>query len=120
MTRGDDPIQRGLDTALREGSVGRLREAFALHIAASSVDSAWEPRDEMVSLAPFIDCARRIGVDPAATLAPIAATGSEEVRELFEMFVARTDVTLQAFGWSLVDTPSGPSYVWDVRPIRPR
>ena len=33
-------------------------------------------------------------------------------RETFAVFVARTDVTLAAFGWRLVQLPDGPAYRW--------
>jgi hypothetical protein len=64
----------------------------------------------MIGLTPFIDCARRLGVDPSEVLGPIARTGPEWYRETFESFVQRTDVTLGAFGWSIVETPDGSAY----------
>jgi len=112
MTRGDGPLQRDLNAALRERSLARLRDGFTRYVRMASVDPAWEDRDEMVNMTPFIDCARRLGADPATVLGPIAATGADQFRELFEIFVARKDVTLEAFGWSMVETPSGPAYRW--------
>jgi hypothetical protein len=109
---GDGPLQRDVNTALRERSVERLQEGFTRYVGMVSGDAAWDARDEMVNMTPFIDCARRLGVDPAAVLGPIAATGGDQLRELFDMFVARTDVTLEAFGWSIAETPSGPAYRW--------
>jgi hypothetical protein len=67
-------------------------------------------RDTLVAIAPFVDCARRLGFDAATVLGPIAARGSPEFRELFDRFVRRTDVTLAAFAWELVETPVGPAY----------
>jgi len=42
--------------------------------------------------------------DPSEVLGPIARTGPEWHRETFESFVQRTDITLAAFGWSIVDS----------------
>jgi len=64
----------------------------------------------MLSLTPFIDCARRLGHDPAVVLGPIAADGAAWFRTTFETFVQRSDVTLGAFGWSVIETPDGPAY----------
>jgi hypothetical protein len=64
----------------------------------------------MIDMTPFVDCARKLGLDPAAALGPIAATGADWFREAFEEFVARSDLTLAAFGWSIVDTSNGREY----------
>lgn len=64
----------------------------------------------MIDITPFVDCARQLGFDPAVVLGPIAATGADWFRGTFEAFVARSDVTLAAFGWSIVDTSKGRTY----------
>lgn len=109
------PPQPGLDAreataALREGSADRLRLGFERLVAAEAGDRAWDPRDAMIRLTPFIDCSRRLGLDPATVLGPIASTGPRWYQETFDAFVARDDVTLAAFGWRIVDTPQGPAY----------
>ncbi len=100
--------------ALREGTLARLQTGFGLLVQAESNARGWDDRDTMISLAPFIDCARRLGHDPLLALSPIAGTGPEWFREVFEAFVRRADVTLAAFGWSIIETPDGPAYqfVW--------
>ena len=100
-------------------SVELLQEGFARYVGMASDDAAWDDRDEMVNMTPFIDCARRLGVDPVALLGPIASSGADQVRDLFDEFVARTDVTLEAFGWSIQETPLGPAYRWGTaKPLR--
>jgi len=96
--------------ALQERSPERLRLGFGRLVEAESKSPGWDPRDAMISLAPFIDCARRLGLDPVAVLGPIAHTGAEWFGQAFDAFVIRSDVTLAAFGWSLVATPNGPAY----------
>jgi hypothetical protein len=118
VSGGEGLDARETTTALRARSPERLREGFGRLVAAEARAKGWDPRDTMISLAPFLDCARRLGVDPAATLGPIAAGGPEWFRATFDAFVRRTDVTLAAFGWSLVETPDGPAYrfAWPADP----
>jgi hypothetical protein len=88
----------------------RLKEGFLWHVEAASAQKSRDPRDEMLSLTPFLDCACRLGHDPAAELSQIGATGAPWLVETFDAFVRRSDVTLAAFGWSIVETPDGPAY----------
>jgi hypothetical protein len=110
MTPGVGLDAREVTAALRNGSVERLRLGFSRLVEAEAKDQAWDPRDAMISLTPFIDCSHRLGLDPAEVLGPIAMTGPEWYRETFQAFVKRTDITLAAFGWSLVTTTEGPAY----------
>jgi hypothetical protein len=103
-------VQREVSAALRAKSLDRLQAGFGRLVEAESTDPGWDPRDAMIDMTPFIDCARRLGVDPAVALGPIAATGADWFRDTFEEFVARSDVTLAAFGWSIVETPQGQAY----------
>jgi hypothetical protein len=103
-------VEHEATAALRDGSVALLEAGFHRHVAAESAAKGWDPRDAMIGLAPFIDCARRLGADPAMTLGPIARTGAAWYRETFDGFVVRSDVALEAFGWRIVDTPDGPAY----------
>jgi len=108
-------VSIGLDAresaaALRAGALERLQAGFGLLVQAESGARGWDDRDTMISLAPFVDCARRLGHDPLTALGPIARTGPDPFRATFEAFVQRTDVTLAAFGWSIIETPAGPAY----------
>ncbi len=105
------PRTDGIATeALRTGRAQVLADGFAAQIAWLEVHGPIDPRDEMLDLAALVDCARRLAVDPAELLGPLAAAGPAWLAELFARFVRRTDVTLAAFGWSIVETPEGPAY----------
>jgi hypothetical protein len=53
---------------------------------------------------------------------PIAAGGAGWVQTTFEAFIRRPDVTLAAFGWSIIETPDGPAYrfAWSAWPAPKR
>jgi hypothetical protein len=103
-------IQRELTAALRERSTDRVASAFARHVEAESSHSHGDPRDEMLSLAVFFDCARRLGADPTALFDPLVPPAPAWLRETFDSFARRTPGSVSAFGWSLVETPDGPEY----------
>lgn len=118
------PPVSGLDAreataALRARSADRLREGFRRLVDLESGRRSWDTRDAMVSLTPFIDCARRLGLDPSDVLGPVARTGAAWYQETFLTFVRRDDVTLAAFGWALVQTPDGPAYRFQATTGRP-
>ncbi len=96
--------------ALRAGRADLLAEGFAAQVEWLREHGPIDPRDEMLDLAALVDCARRLGADPSAVLGPIAEAGPAWLADLFATFVRRRDVTLPAFGWSVVDTPDGPAY----------
>lgn len=112
VVQGDGLVQRESTAALRARSADRLAVGFGRYVAAEAAAAGWDPRDAMIDMTPFIDCARRLGLDPVAVLGPVAAGGPAWFRETFEVFVRRTDVTLGAFGWSVVDDSDGPRYVF--------
>ena len=64
----------------------------------------------MVALAPYHDCARRLGLDPARQFRQAAAVGPASLREVVQTFGERQDVTLAAFDYRLADGPQGLSY----------
>jgi len=99
-----------LSEALREKSQERLTKAFAELVRVESAAGDIDSRDTMVGLAPFLDCARRLGHDPEVLLGPIAKEGDEWFQQLFEVFVRRSDVTLARFGWLLSLDSDGPRY----------
>ena len=96
--------------ALREGRPEVLVDGFRAQVEHLAATGPIDPRDEMLDLAALVDCARRLGRDPAELLGPVAAAGPAWLAELFAHFVRRTDVTLGVFGWSIVETPEGPAY----------
>lgn len=99
--------------ALRQNSPGLLRRS----LLATGLAGCLEPddaRDLMVGLAlPWI-VAQQLGASPATVFATVADSLPDgPVAKLFKTFGARTDITLEAFGWELVTTASGP----DFRPL---
>jgi len=94
--------------ALRNGSLATLRGGLIdeLRHYAGYKDF----RDVLISLAPYHDCARRLGADAAVLFAEAAAVVPKDVGELAIEFGQRNDVTLAAFGWSVIKTPEGPAY----------
>jgi diguanylate cyclase (GGDEF)-like protein len=94
--------------ALHSGSINGLRQGL---LQWASYMATWYPDDDLrTALAPFLDCARRLGHDPASALAQAAATGGPRLQEVFAAFARRTDVRLAAFGWSVVEMAGGPAY----------
>jgi hypothetical protein len=110
MPQGIGLDAREATAALRARSRERLELAFGRLVEAESRARGWDPRDAMISLAPFLDCAHRMGLDPVEVLGPIAASGPDWYAETFDAFARRSDVSLADFGWSLVATPEGPAY----------
>jgi len=116
----DGPVARDVSAALRAGSLEMLKAAFRVQVGQASAERHGDSRDEMLSLTPFLDCSRRLDHDPGLELGPIAATGAPWVRETFENFVRR-EISLAAFGLSIVETDDGPAYrfawpSWGPRP----
>lgn len=97
--------------ALREGSSKRLHDAL-LATAISQLGRQADSRDLMVGLAlPFI-VAERIGVVPSTLFEETAARLPDgPVADLLRAFGVRQDVTLEAFGWQLTQTPEGPDFM---------
>jgi hypothetical protein len=69
-----------------------------------------DDRDLMMALAPHHDCARRLGADVPALFRRAAAAGPASLRERVEEFGRRRDVSPQAFGFYVEDTPEGLRY----------
>lgn len=107
---------RQATVALRTGSAGLLREALLAAALAALFDKAagggYDPRDTMVGLAIHVNVARMLGLTPAVLFDEVAdVIPAGDVGTLLRTFDARSDVTLQAFGWRLVETPDGPDFV---------
>jgi hypothetical protein len=80
----------------------------------AKLESEPDPRDLMWSLAPYHDCAIRLGLDPAAFFVEVADAGPPGLRELVREFGQRSDTSPQVFGgYVLRETPEGQAYFWD-------
>ena len=99
-----EALRRRSLAILRGGLIDYLRRNAGFH-------EHGDYRDVLIGLAPFHDCARRLGADPARVFAEAAADVAEDVGSLAIGFGQRTDVTLSSFGWELVeDLEQGSTY----------
>jgi hypothetical protein len=69
-----------------------------------------DDRDLMVALAPFHDCARRLGIDVEEMFARVAERGPTSLVATVRSFGARQDVYPSSFGYRIAETREGPEY----------
>ena len=98
--------------ALRERSPGVLRSGLATLVQQNQAQGPEDLRDLMVALAPFYDCSCRLGLDVTAVFDDAAEAAPGAVAQLIRDFGRRTDVTPEAFGFFVEDTPAGAVYRW--------
>jgi len=96
--------------ALRHRSSQQLRAALADFLVASEPTVAVDFRDVLVGKTPFYDCAERLGIDPVALFDEASRDLEADAKALARDFARRSDIDLESFGWSLIDTPEGPCY----------
>jgi len=100
----------GSTAALRRRSGPLLRDAL-LAKAICHLIRRDDPRDVMVGLAIDHFVAQQLGLQPAELFDDVASSlPNGWVPDLFREFGARTDITLDAFGWLLVETADGPDF----------
>lgn len=87
-----------------------LRAGLLQMLGAGRSRWSTDVHDLHVALAPYFDCALRLGLDPVALFDQAAETGPPELREEVRAFARRDDVTPAAFGYSVVESPTGPRY----------
>ncbi len=97
---------------LREQSPEALVEMLVADLRAGEQEWLKDERDLIVALAPFHDCARRLGLDVSATFRRAAEAGPARLRDAVIAFGARDDVTADAFGYEVVDGVFGPTYLF--------
>ena len=85
-----------------------LREYLIGAAAANEVAIDW--RDVLVALAPYHDCAHRLGLDPVEIFDRASADSPGDLQLICREFARRSDITLNAFGWTLTTLPDGPCY----------
>jgi hypothetical protein len=88
----------------------RLLADLSRYVAASEPTLELDFRDVLVGLAPYYDCADRLGMDPIALFDSAIDSVGTDMRETVRTFARRSDITLEAFGWRLVQLPDGPCY----------
>jgi hypothetical protein len=89
-----------------------LERSFGEYLrkAADAGDAAADWRDVLVALAPFYDCAVRLGLDPVDLFDRASAGSPDDLRRLVQGFARRSDITLDAFDWTLTMLSDGPCY----------
>jgi hypothetical protein len=96
--------------ALRSRSPEMLRQALTAALWDGEAEWLADSRDLMVVLAPYHDCARRLGADVANMFRDAAGDGPEGLRQVVIAFGEREDITPAGFGFTVVEGPDGPSY----------
>jgi hypothetical protein len=96
--------------------VNRVEAALVDLLVSGEEEWLKDVRDLMMALAPYHDCARRLGADVPVLFRRAAAAGPANLRTVVEGFGRREDVTPPAFGFRVEDTPEGPSYRSDAPP----
>ena len=96
--------------ALRAQSPQLLHDALVADLRNGESEWLTDPRDLMVALAPFHDCAARLGLNVSDAFRRAADDGPRSLRDLVATFGARGDVTPDAFGFVLTEGPDGLSY----------
>jgi hypothetical protein len=69
-----------------------------------------DPRDLMLGLAPFHDCARRLGLDVPRVFNDAADAVGGEAAQVARDFGQRSDVTADAFAYAVESGLDGPMY----------
>jgi hypothetical protein len=95
---------------LRSGSAEAFRTALVGALVEGEHEWVRDFRDLLMALAPFHDCARKLGLDAAAEFRAAAAEGPASLRDVVAEFGARHDITPAAFAFTVVDEPGGPAY----------
>jgi hypothetical protein len=102
---------RAVTFALRERSIERLRNGLTAS-AVAALGSGEDSRDVIVGIALHHVTAQRLGYDTTALFDEVAHRLPDGVTsQLLVMFGARSDVTLEDFGWSEVTTATGLDFV---------
>lgn len=97
--------------ALRSGSADVWRRLLLETLREGEDDWVRDDRDLMMALAPFHDCARRLGLDAEAAFRDVAGEGPERLRGVVTSFGPRRDVHPSTFAYELREGPGGPTYV---------
>jgi hypothetical protein len=111
-------LDRAATDALRSRSPEKLDASIRdLLSGPENATLREDSRDLMVALAPLHDCARRLGLDPAAVFDAAAEGAPPAMAELAREFGRRTDISEHSFAFMVEDTDDGPEYwhvPWDV------
>lgn len=96
--------------ALRGQSAEALCEGLQRLLVEGEEEWLKDWRDFLVALAPYHDCASRLGLDPAVLFSEVAEAGPPALKEVVREFGVRRDITPQEWGFAVADRPDGPRY----------
>jgi hypothetical protein len=108
-----NPIDdESLTLALREGSPEHLRVGLVALLSRQGGEEVSDWRDLLMDLAPYHDCARRIGLDRRVLFEWIARKLPADVAGTVRALGNREEISPEEFGFTLVDEADGPRYYW--------
>lgn len=98
--------------ALRLQSADVLRDG--LHCLLVTGEEQWlkDWRDLLVAMAPYHDCATRIGLDPARFFDEVSREAPQTLASTVRTFGQRRDITPSAFGFTVTTLGKGQAYEW--------
>jgi len=94
----------------RSGNPGALTAELIDVLVNGEAEWLRNVRDLMAALAPYHDCARRLGAAPGELFEVAAVGGPVSLRDAVRAFGYRDDIRPENFGFAVVETTDGPEY----------
>lgn len=101
----------GPSRILRTGNPGALTAELLDLLLTHEPEYLSDPRELMLTLAPYHHCARRLGEDPAELFDTVASGAPATLRDAVRTFGRRDDIEPESFGFAVVETADGPDYI---------
>jgi hypothetical protein len=98
--------------ALRLQSADLLRDGLLRLLVTGEEQWLKDWRDLLVAMAPYHDCAARIGLDPVRFFDEVSREAPPTLARTVRTFGERTDITPSAFGFTLTTSREGLAYEW--------
>jgi hypothetical protein len=98
--------------ALRLQSADVLRDGLLRLLVTGEEQWLKDSRDLLMAMAPYHDCASRIGLDPGRFFAEVSREAPPTLAGTVLTFGHRTDITPSAFGFTVTTSREGPAYEW--------
>lgn len=96
---------------LRTGNPGALTAELLDVLLMGEHEFLQDPRELMLTLAPYHHCARRLGEDPGELFDTVASGAPPTLRDAVRTFGRRDDIEPESFGFAIVETAEGPEYL---------
>ena len=95
----------------RSGNAGALTAALLDLLSTHEDEYLQDPRELMLTLAPYHHCARWLGEDPGLLFDTVASGAPATLRDAVRTFGRRDDIEPEKFGFAVVETADGPEYL---------